>query len=93
MSNLEAIEYKPFEAIKHISDDGSECWNARELAVVLNYKQWRNFEKVLLRAILACKNIGYEVVDHFAEVSKTIEMIEREQLNRLKNNNKLMLDE
>ena len=74
MSNLEAIEYKPFEAIKHLSDDGSEFWNARELSVVLDYVQWRNFEKVLQRAILACKNSGYEVVDHFAEVSKTIEM-------------------
>ncbi len=74
MSNIEAIEYKPFEAIKRISDDGSEFWNARELAEVLNYVQWRNFEKVLQRAILACKNSGYEVVDHFAEVSKTIEM-------------------
>ncbi|MCX6220378.1 MAG: hypothetical protein NTZ69_05265 [Bacteroidia bacterium] len=37
-------------------------------------KQWRNFEKVLDRAKLACKNSGYEIVDHFAEVSKTIEM-------------------
>jgi DNA-damage-inducible protein D len=73
MSNLEAIEYKPFETIKHFSDDGSEFWNARELAVVLNYVQWRNFEKVLQRAILACKNSGYEVVDHFAEVSKIVE--------------------
>lgn len=74
MSNLEAKEYKPFETIKHFSDDGSEFWNARELAVVLNYVQWRNFEKVLQRAIIACKNSGYEVVDHFAEVSKTIDM-------------------
>lgn len=73
MSNLEAIEYKPFEAIKHFSDDGSECWNARELAEILSYKQWRNFEKVLQRAILACKNSGYEVVDHFAGVSKIVE--------------------
>lgn len=73
MSNLEAKEYKPFETIKHFSDDGSEFWNARELAVVLNYVQWRNFGKVLQRAIIACKNSGYEVVDHFAEVSKIVE--------------------
>ena len=37
-------------------------------------KQWSNFEKVLDRANLACKNSGYEVIDHFAEVGKTIEM-------------------
>ena len=74
MSNLKAIEYEPFEAIKHLSGEGFEFWYARELANVLEYVQWRNFEKVLDRAKLACKNSGYEIVDHFAEVSKTIEM-------------------
>ena len=73
MSNLKAIEYKSFEAIKHISDDGYEYWYARELAIVLEYVQWRNFQKVLDRAILACKNSGYVIVDHFAEVSKIVE--------------------
>jgi len=74
MSNLKAIEYKSFEAIKHLSEDGGEYWYARELATVLEYVQWRNFQKVLERAILACKNSGYGISDHFAEVSKTIEM-------------------
>lgn len=74
MSKLESIEYKPFEEIKHISEDGLEFWYARELANVLDYSQWRNFAKVLERAVLACKNSGYETIDHFAEVSKTIEM-------------------
>jgi DNA-damage-inducible protein D len=73
MSNLKAIEYKPFEEIKHISDEGVEFWFARELSVVLDYVQWRNFEKVLQRAILACKNSGYQIPDHFAEVSKIVE--------------------
>jgi len=73
MSNLKALEYEPFEAIKHLTDDGFEFWNARELANVLEYVQWRNFEKVLDRAKLACKNSGYEVIDHFAEVSKIVE--------------------
>jgi DNA-damage-inducible protein D len=74
MSNLKAIEYKSFEAIKHLSEAGDEFWFARELATVLEYVQWRNFQKVLDRAILACKNSGYAIADHFAEVSKTIEM-------------------
>ncbi len=73
MSNLQAKEYKAFEAIKHIADDGSEFWYARELAILLEYVQWRNFAKVLDRAKLACKNSGYQTLDHFAEVSKTIE--------------------
>jgi DNA-damage-inducible protein D len=73
MSNLKALEYKPFEEIKHISEEGMEFWYARELSVILNYVQWRNFEKVLQRAILACKNSGNEIVDHYAEVSKIVE--------------------
>jgi DNA-damage-inducible protein D len=73
MSNLKAKEYKSFEAIKHVSDDSNEFWYARELAPVLEYVQWRNFAKVLDRAMLACKNSGYAVPDHFAEVSKIVE--------------------
>ena len=74
MSTLNAKEYKSFEAIKHVSDEGNEFWYARELAPILEYVQWRNFAKVLDRAMLACKNSGYAVIDHFAEVSKTIKM-------------------
>lgn len=73
MSTLIAKEYKSFEETKRISDDGVEFWYARELADVLEYVQWRNFSKVLARAMLACKNSGYEVSDHFAEVSKIVE--------------------
>ena len=45
-------------------------WCARELARVLEYTQWRNFAKVIDKAMLACENSGYNVDDHFAEVSK-----------------------
>ena len=74
MSHLIAKEYKSFEAIKRLSENGHEFWYARELAMVLEYVQWRNFVKVLDRAMLACKNSGYEIMDHFAEVSKMIKM-------------------
>ncbi|HPG36168.1 MAG TPA: DNA damage-inducible protein D [bacterium] len=73
MSTLIAKEYKSFEETKRISDDGTEYWYAREFAAVLEYVQWRNFAKVLTRAMLACRNSGYEVPDHFAEVSKIVE--------------------
>lgn len=73
MSNLIAKEYKSFEAIKHLSEDGHEYWYARELAMVLEYVQWRNFAKVLDRAKLSCKNSGYAILDHFAEVSKIVD--------------------
>ena len=73
MSMLIAKEYAPFETIKHLSSGGNEFWYAREISVVLEYVQWRNFSKVLERAMLACKNSGHSIVDHFAEVSKIVE--------------------
>ena len=53
--------------------NGSEYWSARELAIALDYVQWRNFEKVIKRAMIACENSGHNVLDDFAEVSKIVE--------------------
>ena len=46
-----------FENIKHIDEYGNEYWYARELSKVLEYKDWRNFLKVLNKA----KDVHYEV--------------------------------
>lgn len=73
MSNLQAEEYKNFEEIKNVREDGTEYWSARELSKVLQYIQWRNFAKVIDRAKLACKNSGKNIDDDFAEVSKIVE--------------------
>ena len=74
MSQLKAEEYKNFEKIRRTKEDDSEYWNARELSEVLQYKEWRNFSKVLDRAKLACKNSEQEINHHFVEVNKTIKM-------------------
>ena len=71
---LNAPEYKRFEDIKNIRLDGSEFWSARELASVLDYTKWENFSKVVDRAILACKNSGFEIADHFPDVRKMVEI-------------------
>lgn len=73
MANLKAKEYRKFEDIKYVRKDGSEYWSARELAAVLDYSQWRNFQKVIDRAMIACENSGHEVEYDFAEVSKIVE--------------------
>lgn len=74
LSNLKAEEYKNFEKIKKIREDGTEYWNARELSEVLQYKKWENFAKVIDRAKLACNNSGFEIRDHFPEVRKMVEI-------------------
>ncbi len=39
-----------FESIKHIDENGSEYWEARELQKVLEYKEWRYFYAVIEKA-------------------------------------------
>ena len=61
----------PFERIRQVEGD-HEFWSARDLADVLGYTQWRNFEQAISRAIRACRTSGQAPADHFAEVSKLI---------------------
>ena len=63
-----------FEDIKHIDENGIEFWYARELQKVLDYKEWRKFENVIQKAIMACKNTGISEVDHFVGADKMVEI-------------------
>ena len=54
--------------------DGVECWSARELCTLLGYSQWRNFVGVIDKAKMACENVGHNVSDHFAGVSKMVHL-------------------
>lgn len=49
-----------------------EFWLGRELQELLEYKEWRNFAKVIEKAKDACENAGFELVDHFVEVNKKV---------------------
>ncbi|MCL2622627.1 MAG: DNA damage-inducible protein D [Planctomycetaceae bacterium] len=50
-----------------------EFWFARDLQKLLGYKQWRNFEPVIEKAVLSCLNAGENPDDHFARARKMIE--------------------
>jgi len=64
----------PFERIKRINQANNEYWESRDLAEVLEYTQYRNFEAVIEKARLACFNSGHRIDDHFADVSKMVEI-------------------
>lgn len=59
-----------FESIRHINEYGQEFWYARELQIALEYKEWRNFLKVIDKAKVACQGSINAVSDHFVEVNK-----------------------
>ena len=74
MKEIDENYNKTFEDIKHIDENGIEYWNARELMIILEYKQWRRFENVINKAKETCKNSDISVIEHFANIGKTIKM-------------------
>ena len=74
MKELENYTNKTFEDIKHVDENGVEFWYARELQVVLDYKEWRKFNNVIEKAKKACKNTGISEVEHFVGADKMIKM-------------------
>ena len=63
-----------FEGIRQQDGEGNEFWNARQLAVVLEYSQYRHFLPVLERAKEACQNSGQSVENHFEDVLTMVEI-------------------
>lgn len=63
-----------FESIRRSEENGNEFWFARELAPLLDYQDYRNFLRVIEKARLACEGSGYEIEDHFGEVTKMVDI-------------------
>jgi DNA-damage-inducible protein D len=61
-----------FERIKRVSAEGHESWSARDLARVLEYLNFRNFQPVIEKAKEACAQSGHAVADHFAEMRNMV---------------------
>ena len=55
MNEIKEYTTKLFEDIKHIDEQDNEYWLVKELQKVLEYKNWRNFNRVIDRAIISAK--------------------------------------
>jgi len=64
---------KSFEEAAY-QEDGVEYWLARELQILLDYTEWRNFLQVIDKAKVTCKTSGQEVGHHFVDVNKMIDL-------------------
>lgn len=74
MDELVKYSEHTFEAIKHVNEYGEEFWYARELQTTLEYAEWRNFCKVIDKAVTACEASGNKSDIHFVDVNKSLPM-------------------
>lgn len=63
-----------FESHSHSTENGIEFWFARDLQQLLKYSEWRNFLKVITKAKTACEVSGNDVLDHFVDANKMVEI-------------------
>ena len=74
MTKKEIVAYsqQTFENIKHIDENGTEFWYARELQKALEYTEYGKFLPVIEKAIEACRKTGFDEGNHFAHVSEMV---------------------
>ena len=72
MNEIKEYTEKVFEDVKHIDEENNEYWLARELMKVLEYKEWRKFNKVIKKAIEACVGSNYNTLYHFVLKDKMV---------------------
>jgi len=61
-----------FEDAARETDQGVEFWTARDLARLLGYSDYRNFQTIVDKAKIACDEIGLDPADHFVDVTDMI---------------------
>jgi peroxiredoxin len=73
---MKKLKFKdsPFEEIKFIDNNGDERWYARDIAALIGYDEWRNFENVLSKAIIAAKTVDIDDNYHFVDVNKMVSL-------------------
>ena len=63
-----------FEAHAQHTEGSVEFWLARDLQHLLGYSKWDNFLNAVLKAKTACEVSGHDTQNHFAGVSKMVDL-------------------
>ncbi len=64
------VKNKMHWAVHRHAADGKEFWPSRELARVLDYTDYRNFEQVVVKAKQGSFKSGQRIEDHFVDVTE-----------------------
>ena len=63
-----------FEGHAQSTENGVEYWLARDVQHLLGYSKWDNFLNVISKAKTACDVSDHDVINHFADVRKMVEL-------------------
>jgi len=61
-----------FEQIRQTDEYGNEFWGARQLAKILEYTDFRNFQSVINKAKEACKNSDQPIENHLVDFNEMV---------------------
>ncbi|MBS9780979.1 MAG: DNA damage-inducible protein D [Gammaproteobacteria bacterium] len=73
-NNIVQAEHLDFEALKQFDENGNEFWYARPLSKALGYTDFRNFVKVINKAVISCERSGHKVSDHIVELNEMVKI-------------------
>lgn len=73
-NEISKAHHATFEGIRHVDAKGNGFWLARELAVVLDYSQYRHFLPVIEKAKEACRNSGQRMEDHIEDLLTMVDI-------------------
>lgn len=63
-----------FDEIKQVDEKGIPFWNSRELARTIGYSDYRNFERVIEKAIKVCEQKGHHFGEHFIQFTEMVRL-------------------
>jgi len=71
--DIAKIDENPFEQIRK-EDENGEYWLARDMQIVLGYKNWQNFIQAMKRAAASCKHSGVAPGKHAIKVNRMVDV-------------------